>query len=338
MKHVLVVGAGLAGCTVAQSLAENGARVTMIEASRQIGGKVRNYGCKATDRCNNCGVCLASGLWEKVEGNTGISIHFGCKLVDLMRETDKSFTAAITCAGTISTIEKIDRVVVATGFEQTTTQTFNGFVELEGEQGVITGSQIDALMKERTTQALFETPPKSVAFIQCYGSRDQHEHTMYCSRVCCNYATKAAKVIKHFHPECRIVFYYMEMQMVSQGDWFCSLTDLGIEFVKCRPTQVKGGAPASVTYDNPLTGARETEQFDLVVLSDGIRPGSGARKIAELCGLVQDEAGFLSAMDTGRQQDIWLAGCAKGPKKIEETYADAIAVAKGILFAQEAIK
>ena len=338
MKHVLVVGAGLAGCVVAEELSANGARVTIIEVSHQIGGKVRSYGCKATDSCNNCGVCLTAGLWEKVENRRDVSVLFGSELLDLTREADGTFTAVIRREGQMETIESIHHVVVATGFEQTTIQSFNGFVELDNPQSVITGSQIEAKLQERKVRSLFDTPPKSVAFIQCYGSRDQHEHTMYCSRVCCSYATRAAKVIKHFYPECRIVFYYMEMQMVAQGDWFQSLTDLGIEFVKCRPTQVKGGEQATVTYDNPSTGMRESEAFDLVVLSDGIRAGSGARKMAELCGFAQDDTGFLHTVDTGKQQEVWLAGCAKGPKKIEETYAEAMAVAKGILFSQEAVK
>lgn len=337
MTHVLVVGAGLAGCTVAQELAENGVRVTMIEASGEIGGKVRSYGCKATDKCNNCGVCLTAGLWDKVEENNNITIRFGEKLIDLTRENG-CYEATVKGLDGIDTIEDIDRVVVSTGFEQATLETFNGFVELDGNKGIMTGSQIEAQLQERTETGMFETPPNSVAFIQCYGSRDHREHTMYCSKVCCSYATRAAKVIKHFYPECRVVFYYMEMQMVSQGDWFQSLQDLGIEFMKCRPTQVRGGEPASVTYDNPVTGKRETENFDLVVLSDGIRPCTSSRQMAELCGFGQDDAGFLHTIDGAGEQGILLSGCAKGPKKIEDTYAESIAIAKGILFSQEAAK
>jgi len=51
MARVLIVGAGVAGCTVAYTLAEHGALVTLLEKSDTIGGKVRTYGCKATDKC-----------------------------------------------------------------------------------------------------------------------------------------------------------------------------------------------------------------------------------------------------------------------------------------------
>ena len=39
--------------------------------------------------------------------------------------------------------------------------------------------------------------PKSVAYVQCAGSRDKSIGVPYCSRVCCMYALKQAIMIKH---------------------------------------------------------------------------------------------------------------------------------------------
>ena len=330
MMRVLVVGAGLAGCTTARELAENGVRVTLAEAADSIGGKVIQYGCKATDKCNNCGLCLTASLWEQVEQNKNIDIRLKTKLIDLMQEGDRYIAALQSADGTI-TSEQFDKVVVSTGFAPSSLETYNGFVELHESAGILTGSRIEELCAERTGAGLFETPPERVAFIQCYGSRDQKEHAMYCSRVCCSYATRAAKVIKYFYPECRVVFFYMELQMVNRGDYYQSLLDAGIEFVKCRPIQVTGGKPAGVSYDDPATGKRMTEFFDWVVLSDGIRPDvAQARKISELCGLQQDAAGFLHHVNSDKP-DVRVTGCAAGPKKIAETYMESLAVARGLL-------
>ena len=345
MSTVLIVGGGLSGAAAARELADSGRQVLIIEASGALGGKARGYGCKATDKCANCGVCLTRNLWEYVENSSMVDVRLYTRLVDLAGEKG-NYTAALKNAASINYISDISDVVVATGFNQTTKENFNGFVEIEGgsesaKGPVITGSDIERIMKERGETSLFEKAPEKVAFIQCYGSRDIKESAMYCSRVCCAYSTRAAKVIKKYYPECEITFFYMEMQQVKSGDYLDELKGLGINFIKCRPVSVSVGERACVAFDNPETGKREEQAFDFVVLSDGIRPGEDAGRIAEICGLGQTEAGFLryvKDMGDADRTGIYIAGCAKGPYKIEETYADSVAVARRILFPKKSGK
>jgi len=336
MKHVLIVGGGMAGCTIAKVLSENGIFVTIVEAADEIGGKVRGYGCKATDVCNNCGVCLAAGLWSKVTDNENIEILKRACLVDLMGAKG-DFTAAVKSVDGLRFIEGVSSVVVATGFRLTSVDNFNSFVELDGVEKIITGSDLERLFRERTTEKLFRKPPSSVAFVQCYGSRDTREKAMYCSKVCCSYSTRAAKVIRSFYPDCAIVFYYMELQMVNEGDYFNELAGLGLEFVKCRPVHVDG-KNGIIEYDDPGSGKREARAFDVVVLSDGIHPTAEADRIAEVCGLCQDETGFLkytTGLSETKESGVFIAGCAGGPKKIEDTYAEAASIVREILAAQD---
>jgi heterodisulfide reductase subunit A len=330
---VLIIGAGFAGAVAARELAASGRRVLLVEEAPEIGGKVRGYGCKSTDKCANCGVCLAKNLFNDIEKNSLVEIQLNTKLADLTGEKG-NYTAALRSAGVVSYVSEISDVIIATGFKGTTKTDFNGFVELESNRSsgsVITGSDIELLMKGRTETRLFEKPPSSVAFIQCFGSRDIKENAMYCSRVCCAYSTRAAKVIKKYYPECEITFFYMEMQQVKNGSYFDELKQLGVNFIKCRPVKVKDANPAIVIFDNPQTGKREELKFDIVVLSNGIRPSDDAGKIAELCGLGQTESGFLKYVKGINHTGVYIAGCAKGPAKIEEAYADSIAIARRIL-------
>jgi heterodisulfide reductase subunit A len=215
--------------------------------------------------------------------------------------------------------------VIAIGFDEN----FNGFVEIsetgsDGKRSVIMGSDIENIVKERDETHLFEKAPENVAFIQCYGSRDKKENAMYCSRVCCAYTSRAAKLLKQYYPECNITFFYMEMQQVKCGNYFDELKQLGVHFVKCRPIKITTGNPACVTFDDPETGKREKLAFELVVLADGIRPADEAAKIAEICGLNQAETGFLkyvTDISDANQSGVYITGCAKGPAKIEEVYA-----------------
>ena len=332
MGHILIIGGGIAGCTVARDLSKNGFSVTIVEAAADIGGKVRGYGCKATDVCNNCGVCLAAGLWSAVGDDANIEILRNSRLADLLGEKG-NYTAAIKSKGQIKYIEGITNVVVSTGFKPGSLENFNSFVELEGVDRIITGSDLERLFRGRTTGALFDKPPSSVAFIQCYGSRDNKEKAMYCSKVCCSYSTRAAKVIRSYYPDCEIVFYYMELQMVNKGDYFRELKDIGVEFIKCRPVHIDG-ADGIVEYDNPDSGKREQRAFDIVVLSDGIHPTHDADNIAEVCGLCQDETGFLkytTGLSETRDSGIFIAGCAAGPKKIEDVCSESASIVREIL-------
>ena len=324
MANVLVVGAGISGCTVAYTLAECGVKVSLLEKSGEIGGKVRKYGCKAVEKCQNCGVCLTVGLWDKVEGHDNIEI-----IKEQGGQGDRCF---------------VDAVVISTGFENQVIPTgFSSHLHISGTVGIITGTQLEELMLGRTATGLFEGSdilervPNSIAFIQCVGSRDLNEGGLYCSRVCCSYSTRAAKVIRRYYPECEIVFFYMELQSVEAGNYFAGLRELGMEFIKCRPLKISGGAPASngdsgssvvIEYDDPTSGITSRE-FDLVVLSDGIHAGVDNGRLAEVCRLCQDRDGFLNAV--GTDSGIYVTGCARAPMKIDEAYADALAVAGAIL-------
>jgi heterodisulfide reductase subunit A len=206
---------------------------------------------------------------------------------------------------------------VSTGFKPGTLENFNSFVELDGVNRIITGSDLERLFRGRTSGSLFEKPPSA----------------MYCSKVCCSYSTRAAKVIRQLYPECDIVFFYMELQMVKEGDYFKELKDLGVEFIKCRPVHIDG-RNGIVEYDDPDSGKRSERGFDVVVLSDGIHPNADADSVAEIFGLCQDETGFLkytTGLSETKESGVFVAGCAAGPKKIEDVFAESASVVREIV-------
>ncbi|MCL1808375.1 MAG: NAD-binding protein [Clostridiales bacterium] len=328
MFQVLVIGGGLSGCAVACELAAVGAKVTVAEKTGRAGGKVRSYGCKATDKCNNCGVCLAGGLWEKAEKNSNIDIICNAKLVDVTGGPG-DYSAVLKTPEGVRYFNSLASIVVATGFEESPAA--SGHLQIDGRQGIIRGLELEALMKGRGKETLFDKVPQSVCFIQCVGSRDKKEGSMYCSRVCCSYSTRAAKVIRQIYPECGITFFYMELQAVANGDYFAGLQGLGMEFIKSRPLKITAGAPAVVEYEDMVRGRVCKREFDIVVLSEGIHPPDDADITAELCRLSQDKDGFLKSAENSWDSGVFVSGCAKRPMKIEETWADSAAVAKEVL-------
>jgi len=320
---------------VACALADQGVEVTLVEKMHAIGGRIRSYGCKVAPKCQNCGVCLTGGLWSKVIDHTGIRVFTDADIEDVTGAPG-NFSVRILDGSEKRTLEGIDAIVVSTGFDSQPGG-LSAHLHIKGSAGLITGTQLEELILSRTRSKLFEVAPNSVAFIQCLGSRDENEGGLYCSRVCCSYSTRTAKVIRSYCPECEIVFFYMELQNVESGDYFAGLRELGMEFIKCRPLKITGStsvttaggsSPVVVEYDDPVAGITSRE-FDLVVLSDGIHAGEDNGRLAEVCRLCQDRDGFLNAV--GADSGIYVTGCARAPMKIDEAYADALTVSGEIL-------
>ena len=339
MAQVVVAGAGVSGCTVAYTLAENGVEVVLVEKTGKIGGKVCTYGCKAVEKCQNCGVCLTTGLWEKVSAHRNISVYTNSVIKDVTGEAG-DFNIRVTGSEDSEiqgewSFTGVDAIVVGTGFKNRE-NSLSSHIHIEGTNGLITGTELEELMYSRTRTGLFnngliktgliKTESRSIAFIQCAGSRDKNENGLYCSRVCCSYSTRTAKVIRSYYPECEIVFFYMELQNVESGDYYSGLRELGMEFINCRPSGIKcgePGTPVTVIYDDV------PREFDLVVLSDGIHADESNGLIAGVCRLGQDKDGFL--FEANNDSGIYVTGCVKRPMKIDEAYADAISTAGRIL-------
>ena len=59
--------------------------------------------------------------------------------------------------------------------------------------------------------------PKEVVFIQCVGSRDQENGYPYCSKICCMYTAKHARLYKHKVPDGQPYVFYMDIRAGGKG-------------------------------------------------------------------------------------------------------------------------
>ena len=117
MARILVIGAGVSGCTAAYTLAVGGADIVLIEKTDQIGGRVRTYGCKAVDdRCQNCGVCLTAGLWDKVSSHPRIQILTKSEVLDIKGKPG-DFSVIVKNDHSAEKHDNIDTIIVSTGFD-----------------------------------------------------------------------------------------------------------------------------------------------------------------------------------------------------------------------------
>ncbi len=239
---------------------------------------------------------------------------------------------------------KVGTIVVATGFD-TYEPKKKGVYKYWEYDNVITGLELERLLNASgPTGGHLIRPsdgqsPKRVAFIQCVGSRNKKIDRPYCSRVCCMYAIKNSQIIMEHEPETEIAVYYNDIRAFGKG--FEELyhrvrEDYSVEFIRGRPAKLaEDPTTKSITIraEETLLNKITEREFDLVVLSVGLSPSEGTKKISKILGLTTSADGFLMEahpklrpVDTA-MDGIYVAGCAQSPKDIPDSVAQAKAAA-----------
>jgi heterodisulfide reductase subunit A len=171
--------------------------------------------------------------------------------------------------------------------------------------------------------------PKRIASIQCVGSRE--DQAQYCSSVCCMYAVKHALMTKEHLPGIDYTVFFMDLRAYGKGfdAYYQRAQQEGVRFVRARPATVEETGEdrnLRIKYLNEQ-GEFKDEEFDLVVLSCGMRPAAGAVEVARRLGLEQDGDGYclthpLAPLDTNRP-GVFVCGAFSEPKDIPETVMQA---------------
>jgi heterodisulfide reductase subunit A len=177
--------------------------------------------------------------------------------------------------------------------------------------------------------------PRSIAYVQCAGSRDKSIGVPYCSRVCCMYALKQAIMIKHGLHDTEITLYYMDIRAFGKGfeQFYRRAKAEGIRVVKAKVAKITEDANQDLILRVELIdeGGRVAEvRHDLVVLSQGLIPGWHAQDVIPV---EEDEDGFFKIPQLAirpvktTQDGIFVAGVAAGPKDIPDAIVEAGAAA-----------
>jgi quinone-modifying oxidoreductase subunit QmoA len=168
-------------------------------------------------------------------------------------------------------------------------------------------------------------PVKSVAFVQCAGSRDKN-HLSYCSAVCCMASFKQARYVLAQDEAAEVAIFYIDRR--TQGrleDYLQGLEgNPKVKMVKGKVADVLVN-PATgrlqVNSEATLLGELKGKEFDLVVLATGMVPNGLDAETAT--SPATDEWGFLVPGTPG----IYPVGCAKRPVDVSTANQDATGTA-----------
>ena len=173
-------------------------------------------------------------------------------------------------------------------------------------------------------------PAKTVAFVQCAGSRDEN-HLPYCSGVCCMASLKQATYVREGDPEAEAEIFYIDLRAPGRLEDFLTKvqTDEKVTLTKgkvAEVTQAEGGK-VKVVAEDVYGGGKVAKEFDLVVLAVGVVPGGLPADLP--VSVPVDENGFI----VGDGDGVFAAGMCTGPADVSSCVQDATGAALKSLIA-----
>ena len=284
------------------------------------------------EHCLNCGK-RTIGTAPKISPKTGEPILAPCEkacktgALDRSRASDPEGELLEFAVGTIIVTPGY-RVMDKTPFKEYSPQSPN----------VVTAMQLERILSATgPTQGHFERPsdkkkPHTIAFVSCVGSRDKKHHT-YCSKVCCMYMLKEARLIKEKYPDTEIYMFFIDVRTAGKDfdEYYTYCRNLGIKMIRGRVgavDELPGDQLRVRAYDVDLGTPVELDA-DLVVLATAIEPAPGLAELGRKLGINCGSEGFLKEMHTKLYpvetavRGIYIAGCVQGPKDIPDAVSQA---------------
>lgn len=333
---VAIIGGGIAGLWCAYELSRLGFRSVIVEQDTHLGGHVAFYCCKATDKCQRCGACLLEDVLDTIQSSDKISYRLKTSISHVERSNGSFRLRLLGLEGAGDEISvDASSIILATGFKpfDAGEKPRFGYGRVKG---VITGFELDQMLRaDNFDFNEGEKPLRSVAFIQCVGSRDPRIGRNYCSRVCCGYALRLARLLRNRFPEIEPSMFYMDIQTFDRDfEHRLEIARKEVRLIRAIPAEIRSGSDGrpELIYHGP-NDEKLYESFDMVVLSIGISPNPAVAGLAQLLEVPLNEDAFLGVngdkVTTG-SSGVFVAGAAQGPKSIEESVSHAILTAANV--------
>ena len=292
-------------------------------------GFTKEQAIEEAKRCLNCGICSECNECIKVCERECINPDENDEIVEL----------------------EVGSIILSPGMEN-----FNPKIKKEYGykrfDNVITSIEFERLLSAtgpfegEVLRPSDKRSPKSIAFIQCIGSRDDTLDNNFCSAICCTYATKEAIIAKEHIKGVETHIFYMDMRTYGKGfqEYYDkAVQEYKVKYTRCRVSHVEEIYPTKnlkIIFETE-DGIYQKNEFDMVVLSVGLKPGEKILEMSKKFGIEVNKYGYcetniLSPLETTRE-GIFVAGTFQSPKDIPDSVAQAggASVKAGALILEE---
>ena len=362
--------------------------ITLLSNSEveAVSGYVGNFTVKVRRKpryvdeysCTGCGTCVEKCPWKKIssEFDLGLgnraAIYFpfaqAVPRVPIIDKENCAYFQKGKCracekfcqTGSINFDQKeefvdleVGAIILATGFKDFDARRVEQY-GYGGLDNVLTSMELERLINTGgptigEVQLKDGRKPKSIAIVHCVGSRNKEYHE-YCSRVCCMYSLKLARLVRDY-VGAEVHQYYRDMRAFGKGyeAFYERVERAGVHFTRFDQDAWDGGLQVSrhngqlkVSSTDLFTGELNEILVDMVVLSTGIEPQADAAQVAQTFGISRGPDGFflekhpkLAPVETATD-GVYLAGACQGPKDIPDSVAQGGAAASVALSLMDA--
>ncbi|MDH5474735.1 MAG: FAD-dependent oxidoreductase [Cyclobacteriaceae bacterium] len=331
-ENIIIIGGGPAGLEAARGIADLGYKAILVEKRDRLGGTPDEAQYAAlTPDLRNAKEAMDE-MRDAVIDNPG---------VELMMNTTVTGTEGVVGDFKVKAVQNGNpieieggAVILATGFQHfdpgRETQKY-GYYE---HDDVIT--LVDA--EKMFTADNFVRPsngekPKSVAFIQCVGSRDRQIGNEYCSKVCCGMSSKQAIEVRHHCPDAKIYIFYIDMRMYGYWEneiYWPAQEEHKVNYIKGMATEIIKKGDHLIVKGEDTTLRRPMEvPMDMVILAVGMEPSEGTKEMADVFGVNKNKYGFIDTIGgplntvSTNVEGVFAAGACTGPADLEDSVSAA---------------
>ena len=336
-RELLVVGGGTAGLTAALEAADAGSSVVLVEKSGELGGFARKLK-KRFPLGRDFDELRDTGIKEKIEavnGSDKIRVHTSAEVASISGQPG---LFDVTLKKNVAEEKfRVGAIIQATGFKPYDANKL-GHLGYGKVQNVVTSVEFEEMaVSGKINRPSDSAEAKSVAFIQCAGSRDE-KHLPYCSSVCCMTTLKQASYLRELGGDRKVFVFYKDIRTPGKYEFYYKKIqeDDGVFFTKAEIVSIEDGGDGSVivTAKDTLLGGEEIKvRVDMVVLATGMvtaAQNGGAlnleyRQGSELPELTNGfpDSHFICFPYETRRTGIYAAGSVRHPMDMAFSEMDA---------------
>jgi len=333
----LVIGGGVAGMETAGNLVAQGYQVYLLEKEDQLGGQALHlYQNWQGENISN----YVNELISSVSAHENIEIFFNAK-IEKVEGFVGNFQTSITGSNSPRVLEH-GVTVIACGAQELKPDLY-----LYGhDTRVVTGLELQQRLLEEEAELQSR---QRVVFIQCVGSRIPERP--YCSKLCCSQSISSALKLKELNPESDIFILYRDIRTYGfQEELYHRARTAGIIFIRFNPDEEftvshDENNQLMVSFTDTVLRRRMQIRAELLVLASAIIPEVN-NPLTQFYKISQNEDNFfMEAHAKLRPVDcatdgVFICGLAHAPKPIDESIAQAHAVAAraATILSRESIK
>ncbi|NYT14786.1 MAG: CoB--CoM heterodisulfide reductase iron-sulfur subunit A family protein [Methanomassiliicoccales archaeon] len=301
IREAVVVGGGPAGLSAARDMSKQGFRVHLIESQNELGGRMDEIHTSSEfgiDRIS--ATSLLEGLDVDISRNIKIESISG---------SVGDFNIVLNDGREI----KAGAIILAPGADLPDCS--------DKEDRTITSLELDRMLREGTPL------PKSVAFVQCVGVRNER---FGCSRFCCKKMLEQAKTLVSMGMTVSVLHKDI-MAFQKEGEaLYRDVSEKGVRFYRID------GEP-DISSENisfqSVTDGNITIPVEMVIESIGMIPSESNRDLSLQLKVPLSREGFflekhpkLAPVEFA-VDGIFMAGCAQYPKDLFESMVQGSAAA-----------